>query len=42
MKWLFAVTTASIQDLNLLQAFPMVSLSRDPISTFIFWNRSSI
>ena len=34
MKWLFAVTTASIQDLNLLQAFPMVSLSRDPTSAF--------
>ncbi len=31
-----------LQDLNLLQAFPMVSLSRDPTSAFIFWNRSSI
>ena len=33
---------ASILDLNLLQAFAMVSLSRNPTSTFIFWNRSSI
>ena len=33
---------ASILDLNFLQAFAMVSLSRNPTSTFIFWNRSSI
>ncbi len=33
---------ASILDLNLLQAFAMVSLSRNPTSTFIFWNRSPI
>ncbi len=32
---------ASILDLNYLQAFAMVSLSRNPTSTFIFWNRSS-
>jgi len=33
---------ASILGLNLLQAFAMVSLSRNPTSTYIFWNRSSI
>jgi hypothetical protein len=42
MKWLLFVRTASILDLNLLQAFTMVSLSRDPTSAFIFKNRSSI
>ena len=41
MKWLLAVRTASILDLNLL-AFATVSLSRDPTSAFIFWIRSSI
>jgi hypothetical protein len=42
MKWLLAVRTASILDLNLLQAFATVSLSKDPTSAFIFWIRSSI
>ena len=42
MIWLLAVRAVSILDLNLLQAFAMVSLSREPTSTFIFWNRSSI
>ncbi len=36
MKWLLVVRTASILDLNLLQAFTTVSLSRDPTSAFIF------
>ncbi len=39
-KWLLAVMKALILDLNLLQALAMVSLSRNPTSTFIFWNRS--
>jgi hypothetical protein len=30
------VTTASIRDLNLLQAFATVSLARDPITSLIF------
>ncbi len=42
MKWLSVETTASILGLNLYQAFATVSLSRDPISAFIFWIRSSI
>ena len=42
MIWLVLVRTASILDLNLLQASTTVCLSRDPTSTFIFKNRSSI
>jgi hypothetical protein len=42
MKWLSAGMTASILDLDLKQAFATVSLSRDPITAFIFWIRSSI
>ncbi len=31
---------ASILDLKLVQAFTLVSLARDPITSFIFWIRS--
>jgi hypothetical protein len=36
VKWLLAVRAASIMELNLLQAFAVVSLSREPTSAFIF------
>ncbi len=42
MKWLSAVTTSSILDLNFKQAFATVSQSREPINTVIFWIRSRI
>jgi hypothetical protein len=35
-----AVKTATILDLKLVQAFAMVFLARDPITSFIFWIRS--
>ncbi len=42
MNLLLVVKTASILDLNLLQAFTTVSLSRDPASAFILKTRSLI
>ncbi len=42
MKWLLAVTTSLILDLNLKQAIATVSMSRDPVTAFIFWIRPSI
>ncbi len=42
MKSPSASTTPSILDWNLLQAFATVSLSRDPITYFIFLIRSSV
>jgi hypothetical protein len=36
------VTTASIRDLNLLQAFATVYLARDPITSLIFEIRAFV
>jgi hypothetical protein len=36
------VTTASIRDLNLLQAFAKVFLARDPITSLIFEIRAVV